>query len=74
MTVQELIIELLNYNMDAIIDIDVNTKEENHNTSDFSIYTDNRYLTLTVDTDDYVLVDKKEYEYLKDSLLELEDQ
>lgn len=74
MTVQELIIELLNYNMDAIIDIDVDTKEENHNTSDFSISTDNRYLTLTVDIDDYVLVDKKEYEYLKDSLLELENQ
>lgn len=73
MTVQELIIELLNYNMDAIIDVDVDTKEESHNTSDFSISTDNRYLTLTVDTDDYVLVDKKEYEYLKDSLLELDN-
>lgn len=73
MTVQELIIELLNYNMDAIIDVDVDTKEESHNISDFSISTDNRYLTLTVDTDDYVLVDKKEYEYLKDSLLELDN-
>lgn len=73
MTVQELIIELLNYNINAIIDVDVDTKEESHNTSDFSISTDNRYLTLTVDTDDYVLVDKKEYEYLKDSLLELDN-
>lgn len=73
MTVQELIVELLNYNMDAIIDVDVDTKEESHNTSDFSISTDDRYLTLTVDTDDYVLVDKKEYEYLKDSLLELDN-
>jgi hypothetical protein len=73
MTVKELIIELLDCDMDATVDFDIDTSEEDINISDFDLHNDKRYVTLTIELKNYVLLDKKEYEELTDRLSELEN-
>lgn len=73
MNVRELIIELLDCDMDETVDFDIDTTEENVNTSEFDLRRESRYVTLTIKPRDYVLLDKKEYEELTDRLAELEN-
>jgi hypothetical protein len=69
-TVRELVAELLEFNLDASVDIDVNTSVEDINESEFSFHDDNRYLTLVLEPKNHVLVDKKEYEDLTEEIKE----
>jgi hypothetical protein len=73
MKVKELITELLEHDMDATIDFDINTVEEDINTSDFDLHVDRNYVTFAINPKDYVLLDKKEYEQLLERLEELEN-
>lgn len=73
MNVRELIVELLECELEATVDLDIDTKEESINTSDFDLHYSGNYVTLTIEPKDYVLLDKKEYEEMKNRLAELED-
>lgn len=69
MTVRDLITELLAYDIEQGIEIEVITEENDVTISDFVVeeigYT-NRRLTIGVKPEGYVLVDESDYEALKD--------
>lgn len=71
MTVRELIIELLECDMNAHVDIDINTEQDSANVSDFDFSIDNRYFSLIIQPNDYVLVDKREFEEMQEQINEL---
>ncbi|KEF40129.1 hypothetical protein M670_00145 [Schinkia azotoformans MEV2011] len=73
MTVKELINELLECDMNATVDFDIDTTEENINTNDFEVYEHKRYVTFVIEPKDYVVIDKNDYEEMKERLYELED-
>lgn len=76
MNVRDLITNLLEYDMDAQVEIQIESKENTEQVSDFdfeeSRYTVQKYLILTVDLKDSVIVDESDYNNLKDKKDELE--
>lgn len=74
MTIKELIIELLEYDIDATVDIDVRTSEDDVSESDFSLDENGRYLTFTIEPKDFVLVDKDDFRELHERIEELENE
>lgn len=77
MNVRDLISSLLDYDMDAQVEIQIESKENTEQVSDFdfeeSRYTVQKYLILTVDLKDSVIVDESDYNNLKDKKDELEN-
>lgn len=77
MIVKDLIIELLEYEMDQEVEIQVVTDEETETISDFVIEENGyskRWVNIAVKPDGYVLVEEKVYETLKDEKSDLEDK
>lgn len=77
MNVRDLITSLLDYDMDAQVEIQIESKENTEHVSDFdfeeSRYTVQKYLILTVDFKDSVIVDESNFTELKDKKDELEN-
>ena len=75
MNVRELIDNLLEYDMDAQVEIQIESKEDTEDVSNFdfeeSRYTSSKYLTLTVDLKDKIIVDESDFNNLKDEKEEL---
>ena len=69
MNVRDLITELLNYDMDAQVEIRIESKENTDSISDFEFqeehYTGHKYLNLTVEVRGQVLVDESDFNDLK---------
>lgn len=74
MTVRELITQLLEYDMDLTVDVEVNTSEETLSESAFDFEEYNKYLSLVIEPRQYVLVDKSEFKALHDRIEELENE
>lgn len=74
---KDLIIELMDFDLDAVVEVTINSSEED---DDFefeleeSSWGSNKYLSLKVDLKDYVLVDKNTYEELKEKVDGLESE
>ena len=75
MDVRDLITHLLDYDMDARVEILIESKEDTEGVSDFDFgergYTGNKYLDLTVDLKDSIIVDASDFNDLKDEKDEL---
>lgn len=75
MNVRELIGNLLEYDMDAQVEIQIETKEDTEDVQNFdfeeSRYTSSKYLTLTVDLGDKIILDESDFNNLKDEKDEL---
>ncbi|MEK5331979.1 hypothetical protein [Lysinibacillus sp. FSL W8-0992] len=78
MNVRDLIANLLDYDMDAQVEIRIESKENDDSISDFEIqeekYTVQKYLNLTVSVRDQVLVNANDYNDLKDAKEELANE
>lgn len=77
MIVRNLIIELLEYEMDQEVEIEIVTDENNETISDFVIEEhgySKRWVNIAVKPDGYVLVNEKDYETLKEEKSDLEDK
>lgn len=78
MNVRELIANLLEYDWDAEVNIEIETKENTESISDLDIneqgYGNRKYLEITVKPDGSLLVDEGEFNDLKNEKLDLEDQ
>lgn len=74
MKVRELISNLLDYDMEATVEILVESKEDSFDTNDFEIEENklsfNNYLTLKVVPDGHVAVDEASYEDIKQDLMD----
>lgn len=77
MNVRDLIANLLDYDMDAQVEIRIESKEDTDDVSNFDFeesgYTGNRYLNITVDMKNSIIVDADDYNDLKDKKDELEN-
>ena len=77
MNVRELISNLLDYDMDATVEILVESKEDSFDTNDFVLteekYGFGTYLTIKVVPTGHVAVDESDYENLKAEKLESDD-
>ncbi|MBG9692674.1 hypothetical protein ABD91_18005 [Lysinibacillus sphaericus] len=74
MNVRDLIANLLDYNMDAQVEIRIESKEDTEDVNfDFEGwgYSGNKYLYLTADLKDSIIVDASDYNDLKDEKEEL---
>lgn len=75
MNVRELIGNLLEYDMDAQVEIQIESKEDTEDVSNFdfeeSRYTSSKYLTLTVDLKDKFIVGESDFNNLKHEKEEL---
>ena len=76
MEVRDLIIELLEFNPSAEVELYINSEEES-NDFDFKFEEYQRvgrnYLSVEVDLDRYVMVDKRDYEDMKQKIETLEE-
>ncbi|MEK5070827.1 hypothetical protein [Sporosarcina sp. FSL K6-1508] len=76
MEVRDLIIELLEFNPSAEVELYINSEEES-NDFDFKFEEYQRvgrnYLSVEVDLDKYVMVDKRDYEDMKQKIETLEE-
>lgn len=77
MNVRDFIANLLDYDIDAQVEIRIETSEGSDDVSNFDFeesgYTGNRYLNITVDLKDSIIVDNSDYNELKDKKDELEN-
>ncbi|WP_419962154.1 hypothetical protein [Psychrobacillus sp. BM2] len=77
MIVRELIASLLDYDMDATVEIIVESKEDSFDTNDFELEENgtklNSYLTFKVVPDGHIVVDESDYKNLEIEVKELED-
>lgn len=77
MIVRELIASLLDYDMDATVEILVESKEDSFDTNDFEIteskFSFSKYVTLKTKPDAHVVVDEASYEDLKQEKIESEE-
>ncbi len=75
MNVRDLITSLLDYDMDAQVEIRIESKEDTEDVSNFDFeewgYSGNKYLYLTADLKDSIIVDASDYNDLKDEKEEL---
>lgn len=73
--VRELIESLLDYDMDAQVEIRIESKEDTDDVSNFdfeeSRFTSSKYLILTVDLEDKIVVDEIDFNNLKNEKDEL---
>lgn len=76
MDVRDLITKLLDYDLDATVEILVESKEDSFDTNDFEIAENNfssgKYVTLKVAPDGHVVVDEASYNDLKEEKIESE--
>jgi len=76
MEVRDLIVELLEFDLDAEVELYIDSAEEG-SSFDFKIEASQRsvrkYLSLEVDLDNYVMVDKQDYENMKQKIENLEE-
>jgi len=76
MEVRDLIVELLEFNPSAEVELYINSEEES-NDFDFKFEEYQRvgrnYLSVEVDLDRYVMVDKRDYEDMKQKIETLEE-
>jgi len=74
--VKDLIVELLEFDLDAEVELYIDSAEEG-GSFDFKIEASQRsvrkYLSLEVDLDNYVMVDKQDYENMKQKIENLEE-
>lgn len=77
MNVRELIASLLDYDMDATVEILVESKEDSFDTNEFEItennFFSNSYITLKIVPVGHVVVDEASYNDLKEDKLESEE-
>lgn len=77
MIVRELIASLLDYDMDATVEILVKSDEDSFDTNDFEIVENkssfSSYVTLKVVSDSHVVVDEGSYNDLKQEKIESEE-
>lgn len=76
MEVRDLIVELLEFDLDAEVELYIDSEEESEN-FDFKLEASQRsvrkYLSLEVNLDGYVMVDKRDYEDMKQKIENLEE-
>ena len=75
MEVRDLIIELLEFNPSAEVELYINSEESNDFDFKFEEYqrVGRNYLSVEVDLDRYVMVDKRDYEDMKQKIETLEE-
>lgn len=75
MEVKDLIVELLEFNPSAEVELYIDSTEESDDFS-FNLEEHQRvgrvYLSIEVDLDNYVMIDKRDYENMKDEIENLE--
>lgn len=75
MNVRELIGNLLEYDMDAQVEIQIESKEDTEDVSNFdfeeSRYSSSKHLTIAVDLEDKIIIDESDFNNLKDEKEEL---
>lgn len=77
MDVRDLITKLLDCDMDATVDILVESKEDSFDTTEFVMeensFSFSKYVTLKIKPDAHVVVDEASYEDLKQEKIESEE-
>ena len=74
MTVKELIAELLDCDMEATVDFDINTSEETITISDFELNPIRGYLTFALSSGDFAAIHKDDFASLNQRIEELEGE